>query len=160
MGESSQGNVPSVPGLSPNGIPAAAYFQSEADQQVDKPPIFPCASGDSSMECDLIFAKDADLQNSFGRVGYGLTIQATVSRSVANPTSQFVLQSLSVSGYIYDEYEFNPFMDNLNLMGINFGDHQMADVQAGYMSLGNGGQVYQTYVVLATNLTTLAQTFQ
>jgi hypothetical protein len=45
-------------------------------------------------------------------------------------------------------------------MGINFGDHQMADVQAGYMSLGNGGQVYQTYVVLATNLTTLAQTFQ
>jgi hypothetical protein len=112
------------------------------------------------MECDLIFINDADLRNAFGRVGYSLVIQATVSRSVANPTSQFVLQSLSVSGYIYDQYEFNPFIANSLPLGINFGDHQMADVQAGYMSLGNGGQVYQTYVVLVTNLTTLAHTFQ
>ena len=143
----------------PPGTPAAAYFQSSAVQQVDIPAIFPCYS-DSGMECDLIFINDADLRNAFGRVGYSLVIQATVSRSVANPTSQFVLQSLSVSGYIYDQYELNPFIANSLPLGINFGDHQMADVQAGYMSLGNGGQVYQTYVVLVTNLTTLAHTFQ
>ena len=133
------------------------------------PPIFPCQSGsytDRSTECDLTFITNTDLHNAFGRVGYNLAIQATISRSSTNPSSQFVLNSVAVVGFIYDHYQWNPFQPGVTIpipmAEITVpADHELADMQAGFLSLGSGGMVYQSQVNLnSPALTGINYTFQ
>jgi hypothetical protein len=105
-----------------------------------------------NVECDLTFLTDADLFYAFGRVGYSLSIQATVSPSTSNPNSQWVLTSLLVSGYIYDYYQWNPAFGTF--------DYAAADIQSGYTGLGSSGGVYETSVnVYTPALTGITFTF-
>jgi hypothetical protein len=134
-----------------SGVPSC-YFDTDPSVEVDKPPLFPCATAPAT-ECDLTFITDPDLQNSFGRVGYNLQLVATVSRSSTNP-AQFVLTNLAFSGYIYDFYEWNP-AESATL------DQKASAVQAGYGTLGQGGQIYGTTVyLLTTGLNSFTWTFQ
>jgi hypothetical protein len=90
-----------------------------------------------TQECDLNFDKnnDNDLFWAFGRVGYNLTITVTVTQQ--NP-SRLTLGGLTVSGYIYDIYQWNPVMGTF--------DSPAAYIQAGYGTLGTAGAVYQSQV--------------
>jgi hypothetical protein len=118
---------------------APCYF--DKTRVVDRLPLFSCISLPAE-ECDLYFDTNPDLQNTFGRVGYNLQLVATVSRASTNP-SQLNLTNLAFGGYIYDFYQWNP--------AENFKDHAAAAVQAGFNSLGNGGQIYGTTVNLLTS---------
>jgi hypothetical protein len=120
--------------------------------QVDIPPLFPCLptpppDQPAGTECELTFTTSQDLYLTFGRVGYNLQLQATVSPS---GPSQFNVTSVLVVGYIYDYYQWNPVMGPP--------DQGLSDVQAGYgpqgTGLGTGGQVFETRVNLNGTLST------
>jgi hypothetical protein len=98
-----------VYGACSRGLTAKCYsspsqFDPTPSTQVDIPPLFPCLPGPppgqpAGTECDLTFANTTDLKYTFGRVGYNLELQATLSPS---GPSQFGVTSLLVFGYIYD----------------------------------------------------------
>jgi hypothetical protein len=97
-------------------------------------------------------ASDPDLFNSFGRVGYNVQVVVTASRSNANP-SQFVTSNVAINGYIYDFYQWNPAAGTL--------DSLLSTIQAGYNTLGQGGQIYGTTVQLfSAGLSGFTWTFQ
>jgi hypothetical protein len=132
-------------------VTSPSAFDTSPASEADRPPLFPCATM-PNVECDLTFLTDADLFYAFGRVGYSLSIQATVSPSTSNPNSQWVLTSLLVSGYIYDYYQWNPAFGTF--------DYAAADIQSGYTGLGSSGGVYETSVnVYTPALTGITFTF-
>jgi hypothetical protein len=141
-----------------------SYFSTAPADLADQPLLFPCAFN-QSLECDLTFsaANSMDLHLAYGRVGYNLMLQATVSPSASNPTSQFVLTSLTVAGWIYDYYQWDPAngtqVPPVPPLSLKF-DWQCADVQAGYNTLGPGGQVYQTQVNVTGPVAGVTFTFQ
>jgi hypothetical protein len=132
---------------------STSYDTSPANQ-VDQPPLFPCASA-PSLECDLTFTR-ADLQSAFGRVGYNFTVVATITRPSAD-SQQFTATNVGLAPgvtnvnwgrttalpqYIYDIYQWNPSWAQL--------DHMLASIQAGFNTLGTAGQVFESNVLLAT----------
>jgi hypothetical protein len=128
----------------PNANPAncttssPSFFSTDADAQGDQPPLFPCQmmyGTPSTPECDLTFSTSGDLHNAFGRVGYSLSLQATVKSS----GGQLVLTSLAITGYIYDYYQWDPQVNDY-----------IAAIQAGYMGPGYGGLIYKDQVVVTT----------
>jgi hypothetical protein len=148
----------SIPGANCNSVshPDSTKFATDAASRVDKPPLFPCATSPGALppgmtaamfafpavECDLTFNVDNNLNYTFGRVGYSLTVQARVS--AANPG---LVTSISLSGYIYDVYQWDPVMGAY--------DYDLANIQAGFNTLssvllGQGGHVYKTKANLDT----------
>jgi hypothetical protein len=92
------------------------------------------------VECDLNFTveNDPDLFYAFGRVGYQLSISATVSLKYLGDPAAFKLDAMAVTGFIYDYYQWNPTQATV--------DYYASDVQSGYTAPGDGGQVYRTVV--------------
>jgi len=135
-------------------------FQLPRRRRRVQPPLFPCNTAHgtpSNPECDLTFTTSGVLNHAFGRAGYSLTVVATVARSSANPSSQFVLSSVVVSGYIYDYYQWDPAVNPW-----------LADLQTGYMGpgcgsgylpSGCGGLIYEDQVSLLTAPTPLTNIF-
>ncbi len=148
-----------VYGACSRGLTAKCYsspsqFDPTPSTQVDIPPLFPCLPGPppgqpAGTECDLTFANTTDLKYTFGRVGYNLELQATLSPS---GPSQFGVTSLLVFGYIYDYYQWNPVF--------SWADQAFSDVQAGFGTLGAGGQVFKTQVNLSGTPVNVNFTFQ
>jgi hypothetical protein len=144
----------SLPNADCAGLPASTQYLDSAAARVDQPPLFPCATSPGSLppnvtsdevafpsvECNLAFLESNDLNlfNTFGRVGYNLTIQAVVA--AANPG---LVNSVKLSGYIYDIYQWNPAVAQF--------DSDFANLQSGFGTLGAGGQVYKTIVRLDTD---------
>jgi hypothetical protein len=115
-----------------------SFFSTDADAQGDQPPLFPCQmiyGTLSTSECDLTFSTSGDLNHAFGRVGYSLYLQATVTST----GGQLVLTSLAIAGYIYDYYQWDPQVNDY-----------IAAIQAGYMGPGYGGLIYKDQVVVDT----------
>jgi hypothetical protein len=117
---------------------AASEFTADPVVEADLPPLFPCQSM-PGVECDLTFNQetDPDLFNAFGRVGYQLSVTATVSLSVIG-APVYKLDAVAVTGFIYDYYQFNPTQA--------VSDYYAADLQSGYTAPGDGGQVYRSGV--------------
>ena len=81
------------------------------------------------------FQTDRDLSVAFGRAGYSLSIAAKISRPSTNPGAPITTTSVAVSGYVYDEYQWNSAVNQ-----------RPAAIQAGYNTLGNGGKVFRDKV--------------
>jgi len=140
----------SVPNANCTGLPETTHYPNNGSE-VDRPPLFPCATSQGALptgvqpnmlafpgvQCDLRLETDPNLKAAFGRVGYNFAIIAHVSR--ANPN---VVSSVSLSGYIYDTYQWNP------AEGAN--DYHLANIQGGFSTLGVGGHLYKTQVQVDT----------
>jgi len=150
----------------PTNFTGDTYFSPGAADQVDTPPLFPCATGPgalpplpnglnaSMLECDLAFINNADLHKAFGRVGYSFTITATISRNVS--TGKFFVENIALAGYIYDTYQWNPAVvgTTVPLIGAllpHSADYYMANFQAGFNTVTPGGQVFRSQIQLDTS---------
>jgi len=130
-------------------------FGDTPAEKADRPALFPCSAGPGALpagvtsaslsgkECDLSFTTLTNLNYAFGRTGYNFTVIANVS---SVDSSHFLLNNVSLSGYLYDAYQWNPvFGGLLNL------DKRLSNLQAASNAAGRVGQVFRIKVTLDTS---------
>ena len=117
------------------------------------PGLFPCSAGPGSLppgvtsqslsgkECDLTFSTLLNLNYAFGRVGYNFTVIPNVT---SVDSSHFLVNSVSLVGYLYDSYQWNPAIDGL------LNEH-LSNIQAGSNAADRVGQVFRIKVTLDTS---------
>jgi hypothetical protein len=92
-------------------------------------------------ECDLTFNTVQNLNYAFGRVGYNFGVIANVT---SVDSSHFLLNNVSLVGYLYDTYQWNPAIDGLL-------DKHLSNIQAGSNTADRVGQVFRIKVTLDTS---------
>jgi hypothetical protein len=119
----------------------------------DFPALFPCSAGQGSLppgvtpqslsgkECDLTFSTSTNLNYAFGRAGYNFTLIANVT---SVDSSHFLLNNVSLIGYLYDTYQWNPAIDPSL-------DKHLSNIQAGSNAADRVGQVFRIKVTLDTS---------
>ena len=104
----------------------------------------------AGVECDLTFKTtialpDDDLFYAFGRVGHNITMQANITKQ---SDGTFKANSVSLSGYIFDTYQWNP--------NIAEDDYHLSNIQAesngqrGPLQVNPVGQLPKTIVLIST----------
>ena len=128
------------------------YFDDTPASTADFPALFPCSAGPGSLppgvtsqslsgkECDLTFSTSTNLNYAFGRVGYNFRVIANVT---SVDSSRFLVNSVSLVGYLYDSYQWNPAIDA-------FLDKHLSNIQAGSNAADRVGQVFRIKVTLDT----------
>jgi hypothetical protein len=104
----------------------------------------------AGLECDLTFKPTTALPNddlflAFGRVGHNITMQANITKQA---DGTFKVNSVSLSGYIFDTYQWNA--------NIASDDYHLSNIQAesngqtNPLQVAPVGQVFQTIVPIDT----------
>jgi hypothetical protein len=131
----------------------ATGFDETPGSTADQPALFPCSAGPGSLppgvtpqslagrECDLTFSTSTNLNYAFGRAGYNLTVIANVT---SVDSSHFDLNNVSLAGYLYDSYQWNPAFSGLL-------DKPLSNIQAGSDAADRVGQVFRIKVTLDTS---------
>ena len=115
------------------------FFDKDERVRVDKPALFGCVN-QPNVACDLTFATSIDLQKAFGRVGYDLTLTATVAPT--GTPGQFTLAKTTLCGDIHDVYQLD--------FAFGAGDRLGSDAQTGFKAPVDKGQIYRNRVQLDT----------
>jgi hypothetical protein len=162
------------PCLGRDGDSTSTAFDYSPSGQVDIPRVYPClkwptwftnpssllTTGDlplglipsnfAGLECDLTFKPTTALPNddlflAFGRVGHNITMQANITKQA---DGTFKVNSVSLSGYIFDTYQWNA--------NIASDDYHLSNIQAesngqtNPLQVAPVGQVFQTIVPIDT----------